>query len=57
MKESIKKVLNIYVISALIGLFAVLYMISFVILQMDINNGSSLKMHKEQMAKQKKQSV
>lgn len=54
MKDRIKKVFNIYVVSGLIALFVIFYLISFVMLQIDISSGSSLKMKKEQIAQEKK---
>lgn len=54
MKDTIKKVLNIYVVSGFIGLLVIFYLISFIMLQIDISNGSSLKMEKEQMRQEKK---
>lgn len=49
MKNTIKKLLNIYVVSGIITFFVILYLVSFVMLTSEINSGSSLQMHKEKM--------
>lgn len=54
MKDKLKKFMNIYVISSLIGAFSMMYLISFAVIQSDIANGSSLKMHRAQMAQEQK---
>lgn len=54
MKDTIKKMLNIYVVSGIIIFFVILYLISFVILTSEISSGSSLQMKKEKMEQLKK---
>lgn len=54
MKNTIKKVLNIYVVSGIIAFFVILYLISFVILTSKISGGSSLQMQKEKMEQPKR---
>ena len=52
MKDKIKKYLNIYVVVGFIGVFSLLYMLSFVFILHDVANGSSLEMKREQLKKQ-----
>lgn len=53
MKEQIKKYLNIYMVVGFIGFFSFAYLLSFAFVINDVANGSSLKMKREMMAKQK----
>lgn len=53
MKEKIKQYLNIYFVIGFIGLFSLLYMLSFVFILSDIQNGSSAKMKQKEMQKLK----
>lgn len=46
MKLEIKKYLNIYVITGLIGLFSILYLLSFAFVLSDVSSGSSREMKK-----------
>lgn len=55
MKEKIKQYLNIYFVIGFIGLFSLLYMLSFVFILSDIQNGSSAKMKQKEMQKLKEQ--
>lgn len=55
MKEKLKQYLNIYFVIGFIGLFSLLYMLSFVFILSDIQNGSSAKIKQEKMQKQKEQ--
>jgi len=54
MKTQIKKYLNIYVVVGFIGFFSFAYMASFAFIINDVANGSSLKMKRALMEKQKK---
>jgi hypothetical protein len=54
MKDTIKKVLNIYVVSGLIAFFVILYLVSFFMVTSKISSGSSLQMQKERMQQPKK---
>lgn len=53
MKTKISKYFNIYVVTALIGIFSFLYLFSFVLVIHDVANGSSLKMKREYMEHKK----
>jgi hypothetical protein len=54
MPKRIKKYLNIYVVTGLIGFFSFLYMLSFIFVLHDVANGSSLQMEKDRIAKEKR---
>ena len=56
MKATIKKVLNVYVVTGIIGGLSLLYMVSFAFVLSDVNKGSSVAIQKALMEKQKKQS-
>ncbi|QOP44788.1 hypothetical protein [Sulfurimonas paralvinellae] len=47
MRKTIKKYLNIYVVTALIGGFSVLYLFSFAFVLNDVTGGSSREMKKK----------
>ena len=47
MKKLIKKYFNIYVVTALIGGFSVLYLVSFAFVLSDVSSGSSREMKKK----------
>lgn len=53
MKEKLKQYLNIYFVIGFIGFFSLLYMLSFVFILSDIQNGSSAKMKQKEMQKLK----
>lgn len=47
MRKTISKYLNIYVVTGLIGIFSILYLISFVFILNDVTGGSSREMKKK----------
>jgi len=51
MRKTIKKYLNIYVVTAFIALFSLLYMLSFAFIINDVANGSSLQMKRDYLKK------
>jgi len=53
MKKTLSKYFNIYVVIALIGAFAFLYLFSFAFVLNDVTTGSSLKMKKKAIQKKK----
>jgi len=55
MKDKIKQYFNIYFVIAFIGIFSLLYMLSFMFVINDINSGSSAEIKKEKMQKLKEQ--
>lgn len=55
MKDKIKQYFNIYFVIAFIGIFSLLYMLSFMFVINDINSGSSAQIKKEKMQKLKEQ--
>ena len=55
MKDKIKQYFNIYFVIAFIGIFSLLYMLSFMFVINDIQNGSSAQIKKEKMQKLKEQ--
>ena len=55
MKEKIKQYLNIYFVIGFIGLFSLLYMLSFAFVLNDIQNGSSSQIKKDKMQKLQEQ--
>lgn len=57
MKDKLKQYTNIYFVVGFIGLFSLLYMLSFVFVLSDIQNGSSAKMKQQEMQKLKEQSL
>ena len=46
MKKTIKKYFNIYVVTAFIGIFSILYLLSFAFVLNDVSGGSSREMKK-----------
>jgi hypothetical protein len=58
MKNTIRKYFNIYFVIGFIGVFSFLYMLSFIFVINDINNGSSVEInkayiqHKKELCKQ-----
>ncbi len=53
MKQTIKKFMNVYVISVLIGFFSFLYILSFVVINGNISKGSSVEIKRAMLEKQK----
>lgn len=51
MLKQIKKYLNIYIVVGFIGVFSLLYMLSFVFVINDVANGSSADMKREYLKK------
>ena len=51
MLQQIKKYMNIYVVVGFIGVFSLLYMLSFVFIINDVANGSSVEMKREYLKK------
>lgn len=46
MRKTINKYLNIYVVTAFIGIFSILYLLSFAFVLSDVSSGSSREMKK-----------
>lgn len=57
MKQTVKKLMNVYVISALIGFFSFLYILSFAVINGNISKGSSVEIKRAMLEKQKKEKM
>ncbi|MDD2357670.1 MAG: hypothetical protein PHX13_07155 [Thiovulaceae bacterium] len=53
MKKTVKKLMNVYVIIALIGFFSFLYILSFAVINSNISKGSSVEIKRAILEKQK----
>ena len=57
MKKTVKKFMNVYVITALIGFFSFLYILSFAVINGNISKGSSVENKRAMLEKQKMERI